>query len=96
MRAVNPHLDIPGDDATNIMCRSGALVGMSKTLAVWRFGFLPKSPAAAAYKIHLPYDGRGFLWAITTRKTGKVIDQFRGSAIELPYSFRTIIDWEPA
>src|SRR5574337_987617 len=37
--------------------------------------------------------GYGFLWVRATRRTGKVKESWRGYAMELPPSFRKVIEW---
>jgi hypothetical protein len=99
MKAVNPYVEVPGDNSERIMARSGDCVGMNPTLAVWRFGFMITSEAGIAYNVAIKSTGSeeyGFLWILATRKTGKVRDSFRGFAIELPDKFRQVIDWEPS
>lgn len=97
MQATPPYIDVPGDPTTDsewlrsrIMARSGALIGFGAERCVWRFGFLPGSEAANAYGVAL--EGHGFLWVLATRKTGKVVDTFRGWALELPDTYRKVID----
>ena len=41
---------INGDSGDRIMERSGDLVGFSKSRFIWRFGFLPQSDSAKAFK----------------------------------------------
>lgn len=74
-----------------IMTRSGDCLGMTETLAVWRFGFRPGSEAAGAYGVSLPEDFSGFVWVLATRKTGKVKEIFNGFAFEIPAHFRKVI-----
>lgn len=70
-------------------------MGMNPTLAVWRFGFTPKSDAARAYGTYID-DGMLFVWILATRKMGKVRQIARGAAIELPQNFRKVMEWEPS
>src|SRR5215831_4451510 len=99
MRAVTPYVEVPGDNDKRIMAHGGACMGMTEKLAVWRFGFLPDSPASRAYGVsvrsNLPphFLANRFMWVLATRKSGKVKDEFFGFAIELPDTFRKVIDW---
>ena len=105
MKAVNPWPDVPGDNKAdiplgrgavireNIMARSGTLVGMNRTHALWRFGFTRGSEAADAFRTHIESDG--FLWVLATRKTGKIKETTTGFALELPDNFSEVMEWEP-
>jgi hypothetical protein len=103
MRLCRPWIEVPGDSGEghewlrpNIMNRGGDCVGISDTMAVWRFGFGPSSEAAIAYGVHTSdFLENGFVWVLATRKTGKVKEVFRGLALNLPDHFRKVIDWEP-
>lgn len=83
----------------NIMARSGSFMGMTRDLAVWRFGYSPESEAASAYGVSIPKSHNsnewpGFLWILATRKTGKVKESFFGYAVELPQHFKDVIEKE--
>lgn len=100
MQATTPFVEVPGDNASTIMARSGTCLGMNPTLAVWRFGFAPGSEASRMHNVwlHNEDDGpgwQGFMWVLATRKTGKVKDTFRGYAVHLPRKYRNVINWEP-
>lgn len=77
-----------------IMARSGTCVGMNKGYAVWRFGFRPASEAGQAYGISVPEDRGPFFWFLTIRKDGEILDEFEGAAINLPTTFRRVIEQE--
>ncbi len=72
-----------------LMARSGSCMGMSEHRAVWRFGQLPNSGAAAVYGIY----SKDFTWVLADRKTGEVISSWKGSAIRMPDEFRAVLNW---
>jgi hypothetical protein len=84
---IKPACKIEGDSPSRIMERSGELTGLSKTRAVWRFGFLPDSDHARAYGVQTD----SFVWIISDH-AGNVLDSFNGYAIELPARYKSIID----
>lgn len=98
MRWISPHIDVPGDNPRSddlehpgrIMARSGDFLGGNERQGAWRFGFGAGSESAEAYGVH--FTGRGFLWVLATRKTGKVLDTCEGFAVELPETFTKVID----
>jgi hypothetical protein len=81
---------------SGIMHRTGELLGVSKDLAVWRFGFVEGSEAANAYGCHIPADPEtgaiGFLWVLATRRSGKVKETIRDWAVNLPDNFHQVIN----
>lgn len=102
MRALPPHIEVPGDNAEllwlangktvrpNIMRRSGECVGMTAELAVWRFGFSPESEYASAFGVH--FTGQGFLWVLATRRTATIRETFEGYAVDLPPRIGRVIE----
>lgn len=74
------------NDKNRIMSRSGELVGLSKTRAVWRYGFLPESDAALAYGVSVPV----FVWIIA-KYNGDVLNEYHGYAFELPKRYKDIL-----
>jgi hypothetical protein len=93
MQFIMPYVHIQGDriDGSDqefgIMSRSGELVGVIRSRAVWRFGFMPGSPNAKAFDVSTPT----FYWYLTDRN-GKVLATFEGFACELPARFKEVID----
>lgn len=87
MQPIQPYPKVAGDSPERIMSRSGALTGLTRTRAVWRFGFLPGSPAALAYGC--AYTGKGFLFVLCDKR-GKVLETFDGWGAELPDHFQRI------
>lgn len=86
------------DIRPNLMARNGTCMGMNRDTAVWRFGQMVESEAARAYGVNIVENdevGYGFLWVLATRKTGKVLREWRGYAIQMPKKFRQVIEWEP-
>jgi len=90
MQVIKPTVEIKGDSADNIMARAGEIVGFSKSLVVWRFGFLPGSDSAKAFSVAADQ----FHWVLADFK-GESIETFDGFGIELPEDFRRVIDWRP-
>jgi hypothetical protein len=87
MRPRYPRVQVPGDRHDGIMARDGHLVGVSRTRAVWRFGYLSCSAPAIAFGT----DTRdGFKWALTTHQ-GKVLAEYDGKPAQLPERFRRVI-----
>lgn len=84
---IKPSLLIEGDSSNRIMSRSGELIGLSKTRAVWRYGFLPDSDAHKAYGVSTPE----FYWAIA-KHNGDVLETFTGYAFQLPDRFKAILN----
>lgn len=84
---IKPSVLVQGDRNDRIMSRSGDLVGLSKTRAVWRYGFLPESDAARAYGVSVS----AFYWVIA-KYNGDVLATFEGFAIELPARFKEVIE----
>lgn len=100
MRATMPEVVVPGDNEEQIdetrphlMARNGTCMGMSDTRAVWRFGQLQLSEAAQAYGIYIAISEPGFMWVLAERTTGDEIQRFFGAAMNLPKSFRQVLDW---
>ena len=89
MRPTIPNVAVPGDKANRIMACCGSIVGYSPTRIVWRFGYRPDSPSAAAHKCHVT--GDGFLFVLANTR-GTVLDQFQGFACDLPARFRKVAD----
>lgn len=98
MRAAAPYPRVPGDSEDGKMRRSGTLMGMSNTLAVWRFGWSEESERGYESDVYITEtkEGYGFLWVLATRKTGKIQEEWRGYALGLPLQYRSVLDWEPA
>ena len=87
MRILKPDVKMKGDREDRIMSRSGNVVGITKSRAVWRFGFLPDSDLAKAFEVHT----EEFLW-ILADMNGKVLSEHHGFGINLPEIFRNVID----
>lgn len=94
MRFNQPYPDVPGDNNEHLMSRDGSLVGFDRYHAVWRFGYMPGSVHAEAHGISIEQDSmqHGFLWVLTTVRTSRIVDTYRGFALNLPENFRTVID----
>jgi len=91
VKFIKPTLtDIPGDTSDFVMGRSGELVGFSKRLAVWRYGFLGGSDMAAAFQVYTA----GFIWIMATHK-GKIVDRTDNIlAFSLSQSWHDVIEEE--
>ena len=89
MRPVMPFIALePDDQFIRPMSNSGSIVGYTKSRIIWRFGFMPNSPAAKAYGVST----NGFIWIIAT-PTGRILDRLDGKyALELPKRYQKIID----
>ena len=87
MRISMPSIRIKEDRGDRIMARSGYIIGVTKSRAVWRFGFLPYSDSAKAFGVHT----EEFLW-ILADMNGKVLSEHHGFGINLPERFRNVID----
>lgn len=83
---------IPG--CLGIMHHHGECMGFSKDRAVWRFGFVATSKLARAFDCSITTgdNEHGFAWVIATRRTGVVIETWRGWANNLPDKFKRVID----
>ena len=87
MQPVAPYIKIEGDSPNNIMARSATLTGLSKTSAVWHYGFAAQSDAAKAYGVH-----GGPVWVLATHN-GRVLERLDGVwACELPERYKRIIN----
>jgi hypothetical protein len=83
-----PRVDVPGDRHDGIMARDGHLIGISRTRAVWRFGY----PSCSAAAIAFGADTRdGFKWALATHE-GEVLAEYCGRPAQLPPRFRRVIE----
>jgi hypothetical protein len=90
MKPRYPRVQVPGDRHDGIMARDGHLVAISRTRAVWRFGYLSCSAPAIAFGT----DTRdGFTWALATHE-GTVLAEYNGKPAELPQRFRRVIQAE--
>lgn len=106
--ATKPYdIEIPGDNMDlimmqddtelrpRIMFRNGELMGISKDLAVWRFGFPEGSESANAYGVCLERGSDGnmaFVWVLATRKSGLIRGVVRDWAVNLPQHFKNVIE----
>ena len=87
MRFTIPSVEIGEDREDRIMARSGNLVGVTKSRAVWRFGFLPDSDSAQAFGVSVDE----FFW-ILADKDGKALASHTGFGRELPKRFHEVIE----
>ncbi len=85
---IKPFVEIPGDTEDRIMARSGELVGLTRTRAVWRFGFLPNSDMAHTFGVSVEQ----FVWVLGDPRTAKVVATWSGYGCDLPTIFRRVID----
>jgi hypothetical protein len=67
------------------MHRTGEVIAITSSRAVWRFGFHAQSDEAAAHGVHTSE----FTWVLTN-KSGKILDTYTGMACYLPDRFRKI------
>jgi len=87
MRISMPSIRIKEDRGDRIMARSGYIIGVTKSRAVWRFGFLPDSDSAKAFGVHV----NEFFW-ILADKDGKALASHTGFGRELPKRFHEVIE----
>ena len=87
MRFIRPDIRIKEDREDRIMARSGNIVGVTKSRAVWRFGFLPDSDSAQAFGVSVDE----FFW-ILADKDGKALASHTGFGRELPKRFHEVIE----
>jgi hypothetical protein len=87
MIIIQPFVKLQEDNEKRIMARSGAIVGFSRTRAVWRFGFLPGSDSAQAHGIAADE----FLFVLADYR-GEILATFNGFALNLPKRFKKVID----
>lgn len=87
MQFIIPSVEMGEDREDRIMARSGNLVGVTKSRAVWRFGFLPDSDLAKAFGVHI----NEFFW-ILAEKDGKVLASHTGFGKDLPERFHEVIE----
>ena len=87
MRFIRPDIRIKEDREDRIMARSGNIVGVTKSRAVWKFGFLPDSDSAEAFEVSVDE----FLW-ILADKDGKALASHTGFGRELPKRFNEVIE----
>ena len=87
MRIQMPSVKIVGDRNDKIMARSGNIVGLTKSCVVWRFGFLPDSDSAKAFRVSVD----GFKW-ILADKAGNVLSEHHGFGTNLPDRFKDVIE----
>lgn len=85
---VTPDVKIEGDRKDRLMARMGVCVALTKTRAVYRYGFRPKSAAAEAYGVSV----KAFIWVLWDLDNGKELARFEGAAKDLPQRFKTIFE----
>lgn len=87
MRIKMPSVKIEGDRHDRIMGRFGHIVGITKSRLVWRFGFLPESDNAKAFRVQV----KEFHWVLTD-KAGNVLAEHHGFGRKLPKRFEEVIE----
>ena len=88
MRApLMPSVTIPGDRKDSIIARSGNLLGLSRTYAIWNFGFLEHSDAARAYGVYNDH----FLF-VKSKHNGKIVKRYEGFAYSMPVDFKRVLE----
>lgn len=87
MRVKMPFIKIKGDRNDKIMARSGNIVGLTRNRIVWRFGFLPDSDLAKAFRVQV----EEFHWVLAD-KAGNVLAEHHGFGRELPKRYWEVID----
>jgi hypothetical protein len=88
MNPIIPFVKIDGDKK-ELMARDGRVVGFSNTQIVWRFGYLPESETAKSSGLSVPQ----FRW-VRASHVGEIYEEFDGFAIELPESFKAVLDYD--
>lgn len=87
MRIKMPSVKMEGDRNDRIMARSGNIVGITKNLVVWRFGFLSDSDSAKAFGVQV----KEFRW-ILADKAGNILSAHHGFGTNLPDRFNEVIE----
>ena len=89
MKPVMPIVFLPGDTITCIMAGTGGIVGFTKSIVVWRFGFLKGSLLAKACDCFSPF----FLFVLADIG-GKILDKYEGvnEVWLLPERFQKILE----
>lgn len=104
MQATRPDVEVPGDNEQDLniqqplpvyirartMARSGECLGMSECFAVWRFGYRHGSEKHTQTSVKMD---NAFLWVLADRRTGEVIEQWEGAAVNLPEAFNHVLKW---
>lgn len=83
---IMPAPKIDGDNKRQIMARTGILIGISKSRALWRFGFLAFSEESIVHNVSV----EEFHWYIST-PLGKLLAHFKGMACDSPKRFQVLI-----
>lgn len=104
MQATRPDVEVPGDNERDLnymppypikvkarsMARSGDCLGMSEYWAVWRFGYTFFSEKREQTGVYMP---NHFLWILADRRSGVIVERWKGIAADLPNNFRRVLDW---